>query len=92
LINIAFEEEHSHASSQKLLFNPKELPDFDRILFIEDEITTGNTILNFVKEFEKIKPNTKYSVASILNWQNEKNTLIFKELGIDTKSYILYTF
>lgn len=88
LINIAFEEEHSHASSQKLLFKQNHLPDFDRILFIEDEITTGNTILNFIKEFEKIKPNSKYSVASILNWQNEENSKIFRDMNIQTISLI----
>lgn len=88
LINIAFEEEHSHASSQKLLFKQNHLPDFDRILFIEDEITTGNTILNFIKEFEKIKPNSKYSVASILNWQNEENYKIFRDMNIQTISLI----
>lgn len=88
LINIAFEEEHSHASSQKLLFKQNHLPDFDKILFIEDEITTGNTILNFIKEFEKIKPNSKYSVASILNWQNEENSKIFRDMNIQTISLI----
>ena len=88
LINIAFEEEHSHASSQKLLFKQNHLLDFDRILFIEDEITTGNTILNFIKEFEKIKPNSKYSVASILNWQNEENSKIFRDMNIQTISLI----
>jgi orotate phosphoribosyltransferase len=88
LINIAFEEEHSHASSQKLLFKQNHLPEFDRILFIEDEITTGNTILNFIKEFEKIKPNSKYSVASILNWQNEENSKIFRDMNIQTISLI----
>lgn len=88
LINIAFEEEHSHASSQKLLFKQNHLPNFDRILFIEDEITTGNTILNFIKEFEKIKPNSKYSVASILNWQNEENSKIFRDMNIQTISLV----
>ena len=77
-----FNEEHSHAVNQSL-YCCDSLPEFDRILFIEDEITTGNTILNFISEFKKINPNCKYSVASVLNWQNEYNRQKFKNAGIE---------
>lgn len=83
-INISFEEEHSHATTQKLYFDPQ--LEYDIILFIEDEITTGNTILNFIKAFEKYQPNKQYIVASLLNWQNEKATQTFKEKNIATIS------
>lgn len=83
-INISFEEEHSHATTQKLYFDPQ--LDYDIVLFIEDEITTGNTILNFIKTFEKYQPNKQYIVASLLNWQNEKATQTFKEKNIATIS------
>ena len=77
-----FDEEHSHAVNQ-FLYSKRILPHYDRVLFVEDEITTGNTILNFINEFKKINPNCKYSVASILNWQNDKNKKIFEENNID---------
>lgn len=83
-INISFEEEHSHATTQKLYFDPQ--LEYDIILFIEDEITTGNTILNFIKAFEKYQPNKQYIVASLLNWQNEEATQTFKEKNIATIS------
>lgn len=79
--NIAFEEEHSHATSQKLYFD-KEL-DYDVVLFIEDEITTGNTILNFISQFEKHQSGKDYAVASILNWQNDKDAKTFSEKGVE---------
>lgn len=79
--NIAFEEEHSHATSQKLYFD-KEL-DYDVVLFVEDEITTGNTILNFISQFEKYQSGKDYAVASILNWQNDKDAKIFSEKGVE---------
>lgn len=79
--NIAFEEEHSHATSQKLYFD-KEL-DYDVVLFVEDEITTGNTILNFISQFEKHQSGKKYAVASILNWQNDKDAKTFSEKGVE---------
>ena len=77
-----FDEEHSHAVNQ-FLYCDETLPIYDRVLFVEDEITTGNTILNFINEFKKINPNCKYSVSSILNWQNEKNRKIFEENQIE---------
>lgn len=79
--NIAFEEEHSHATSQKLYFD-KEL-DYDVVLFVEDEITTGNTILNFISQFEKHQSGKDYAVASILNWQNDKDARTFSEKGVE---------
>lgn len=79
---INFEEKHSHATSQKLYYK-NNVPDYDRVLFVEDEITTGNTILNFIEEFKKINPEAKYAVASILNWQNAENKAKYKKLGID---------
>lgn len=79
--NIAFEEKHSHATEQKLYFD-KEL-DYDVVLFIEDEITTGNTILNFISQFEKHQSGKDYAVASILNWQNDKDAKTFSEKGVE---------
>ena len=78
---LSFEEEHSHATNQKLYYR-EVIPEYDTILFIEDEITTGNTILNFITEFKKLNKRTKYAVASILNWQNMAST--YEEENIDT--------
>lgn len=84
-----FEEEHSHATTHKLLKkegNNFNLNMFNYILFVEDEITTGNTILNFVnamrEQFDGMK-NTKFGVASICNWQNSKDTIKFRVNNID---------
>lgn len=79
--NIAFEEEHSHATTQKLYFDQN--LDYDVVLFVEDEITTGNTILNFIEQFEKQQPGKQYAVASILNWQNDADESKFTEKGVE---------
>lgn len=81
-INISFEEEHSHATTQKLYFDPT--LDYDIVLFVEDEITTGNTILNFITQFEKYQSGKQYAVASILNWQNDTDEQKFVEKGVET--------
>lgn len=85
---LRFEEEHSHATTQKLLTYEdtdvdKMFSDIEYILFVEDEISTGNTILNFIKEFEKLGKNIRYGVASVCNWQNEENIKKFKDKNID---------
>ena len=77
-----FSEEHSHAVNQ-YLYCKGEMPDFNRVIFIEDEITTGKTILNFISEFSKINPKCKYSVASILNWQNKESIKKYEDMDID---------
>ena len=85
-VNIAFEEEHSHATTQKLYFD-KNL-EYDIVIFVDDEITTGKTVLNFIDKFEKHQPNKQYIVASILNWQNDNDCNMFKERGIYTVSLV----
>ena len=88
---IRFEEEHSHATTQKLLTyaeNPINLDDYVYILFVEDEISTGNTILNFIDAFEAKHPGFRYGVASICNWQNTENKEKFKQRGIDVFALI----
>lgn len=84
---VEFKEEHSHATEQALYGDLQKLQKCDRILFVDDELSTGKTILNFIAELEKIK-NFKYSVASFLNLQSEGNRKIFEEKNIDTYALI----
>ena len=91
---ITFEEEHSHATTQKLLFwnnlDDSIIEECNYILFVEDEISTGNTILNFIKTFENKfgKNKFKFGVASVCNWQNNENRAKFESLDIDTFALI----
>lgn len=81
-----FSEEHSHATEQKLVKNDIDsvIFDKDRIIFVEDEVTTGNTILNIIKILEKLYPDTvKYSVASILNGMDEDSQNVFAQREIN---------
>lgn len=84
---VEFKEEHSHATEQALYGDLQKLKKCDRILFIDDELSTGKTILNFIEELDKIG-NFKYSVASFLNLQSEGNRKIFEEKNIDTYALI----
>lgn len=81
---IEFREEHCHAPQQLLYGNIDIFNNIHRVLFVEDEITTGKTIINFIKEINKINPSLKYAVASILNWQDKDSMNLYKENNIDT--------
>lgn len=84
---VTFQEEHSHATAQALYGDLQRLEKCDRILFVDDEISTGNTILNFIKELDKIK-KFKYSVASFLNLQSEEDRQKFDKIGVEIYALI----
>lgn len=80
-----FSEAHSHATEQKLVKNDvdKAVGLVDRILFVEDEVTTGNTILNIVDILEKNYPGrVQVSVASILNGMDEESLARYRARDI----------
>lgn len=83
-----FSEEHSHATEQKLFGDIKNIPNISYILFIDDELTTGKTILNIIKSISKVFTNVKFGVASICNWQDKEHISTFNSAGID-RFYLL---
>ncbi|MDE7324304.1 MAG: phosphoribosyltransferase family protein [Lachnospiraceae bacterium] len=81
-----FSEEHSHAVEQKLVKNDIDsaVKTIDRILFVEDEVTTGKTILNIIDILKKrYSENIKFSVASILNGMDKAALDKYQNCGID---------
>lgn len=89
---LIFSETHSHATQQKLVSNNlhKMIEETDRIVFIEDEVTTGNTILsiiNIIKDrYYLLSP--KFGIGSILNSMATDTLNKFSKAGIDC-TYIL---
>lgn len=80
-----FSESHSHATEQKLVKTDldKIIGKTDRIVFIKDEVTTGNTILNIVRLIQKTYAQpVSFAVASILNGMNEEALENYKNLKI----------
>lgn len=80
-----FSESHSHATEQKLVKTDldKIIGKTERIVFIEDEVTTGNTILNIVRLIQKTYAQpVSFAVASILNGMNEEALENYKNLKI----------
>lgn len=82
-----FSESHSHATEQKLVKTDldKVINKVDRIVFVEDEVTTGNTILNIVNLMEAAYPgNLKFAAASLLNGMNAESEKIYAKRKIQT--------
>lgn len=81
-----FSETHSHAVEQKIVRDEldKRKDQIDRIIFVEDEVTTGNTILNAIRIIQTNYGDCfQYSVISIVNGMSEQSRKQFKQQGID---------
>lgn len=79
---IYFNEEHSHATEQKLCGDGlnERIECSDYILLIDDEISTGKTILNTVAAIRDACPAAKqkeFVVASIINRVDESHMPVF---------------
>ena len=83
-----FSEVHSHAAEQKIVADNlrQYIMQTDRIVFVEDEVTTGNTISNLISVLNERfceLGNLKFGVISILNSMNEERLKIFHENDIE---------
>lgn len=82
---IFFTESHSHATEQKLLRAEmdKAVEKTSQILFVEDELTTGNTILKIIKLLRQIyNKNITFGVVSILNGMDKQHLEIYSQEDI----------
>jgi len=86
---IEFEEEHSHATSHYCYIEPSHLENHDPIVFIDDELTTGNTVLNIIEAIQSKFPRKSYTILTLLDWREEKSIQEFlqleNKLGIEIK-------
>lgn len=76
---LSFEEEHSHATTHKCF--PEDiyrLREADRIILVDDEITTGKSMLNIIKELKRTTGVRKYEILTILDWRNLEYRNLYK--------------
>lgn len=81
-----FSESHSHATEQRLAVRGLEafLRRTDRVIFAEDEVTTGNTILKLIASMRNAFPEIplQFGIASLLNSMTAEKQRYFAEQGI----------
>lgn len=67
---LSFEEEHSHATTHRL--QPADralLAGAGPLVLVDDELTTGTTILNTVRELHAISPRAQYVAAALVDFR-----------------------
>lgn len=76
-----FEETHSHATSHQCFLDDANKLKSDTIILVDDEITTGNTMLNLIENLEKFHPckDRVYIVGTILDWRSDEQRQKFEE-------------
>lgn len=84
---VYFSEEHSHAVEQKLY--TKDLAEWisesPQIIFVDDEISTGKTLLNIIDQLQETFPEAKTKqivAASIINRLSPEHEARFRNAGI----------
>ncbi len=84
---VYFEEEHSHAIEQLLYCREMErwLEKTETVIFIDDEISTGKTLLNIIQQLSARFPafrQKRLAAASILNRLTAENETRLESAGI----------
>jgi hypothetical protein len=69
-----FEEAHSHATSHQLIPASRALLDSGTpVVLIDDEMSTGKTVINTITELHGISPHSEYVVASLIDCRHEED-------------------
>jgi hypothetical protein len=78
---VSFEEEHSHAVDHLCYaLNAELLSGGEPVILVDDEITTGNTAINTIRDIQSKFPRKEYVVASLLDWRSEANIQAYRDL------------
>ncbi len=83
---IVFEEEHSHATTHFLYVEDKFFDNCQTIVLVDDELSTGKTAINFIREMFYKWNVTKFVILSYLDWRSDEDIArmnqVEAELGI----------
>lgn len=77
-----FEEEHSHATSHVVLpRDPAVLHDGKPLVLVDDELSTGQTVLNTISALHRVAPRRRYVVAALVDLRTRADRARFDALG-----------
>ena len=88
----SFEEEHCHATTHQCFsLLDKDFDSYEEIILVDDEITTGKTMLNLITELRKVTHVKNFSILTILDWRVKEYLNYFndylKENDVNVKVY-----
>ncbi|MBT2440298.1 phosphoribosyltransferase [Streptomyces sp. ISL-36] len=81
-----FEESHSHATSHLLLpEDPKLLAGEGPLVLVDDEFSTGNTVLNTIRDLHERYPRGRYVIVALVDMRTPEDrdrlTVFADEIG-----------
>lgn len=79
-----FEESHSHATSHLLLpEDPGLLAGSGPLVLVDDEFSTGNTVLNTIRDLHRRYPRERYVVVALVDMRSEADHARFEKFAGD---------
>jgi hypothetical protein len=80
----AFEESHSHATSHQLFpARHSSLSSAKTIVLVDDELSTGATIINTISALHQAAPHQHYVVASLIDLRPESDRKKLDDLAVE---------
>ncbi|MER5474186.1 phosphoribosyltransferase [Streptomyces sp. NPDC002685] len=77
-----FEESHSHATSHLLLpEDPDLLSGPGPLILVDDEFSTGNTVLNTIRDLHERYPRERYVVVALVDMRSESDLARFEKFA-----------
>ncbi|MET7713387.1 phosphoribosyltransferase [Streptomyces sp. NPDC005407] len=81
-----FEESHSHATSHLLLpEDPRLLAGDGPLVLVDDEFSTGNTVLNTIRDLHERYPRDRYVIVALVDMRSDDDrdrlSALARELG-----------
>lgn len=78
---LKFEEEHSHATTHKCFpLDKDKIVNAEKIILVDDEITTGKSMINIIKELKSVSSVRDFIILSILDWRSEEHRKAYDDL------------
>ncbi|MGW6022941.1 phosphoribosyltransferase [Streptomyces sp. NPDC055099] len=69
-----FEESHSHATSHLLLpEDPRLLTRDGPLVLVDDEFSTGNTVLNTIRALHELHPRERYVIVALVDMRSPRD-------------------
>lgn len=79
-----FEEGHSHATSHAMVpTSPHWLDGEGPVVLVDDEFSTGSTVINTIRELHALVPHQEYVVAALIDLRSAADKARFDALAVE---------
>ena len=84
-----FEEGHSHATSHAMVpTDPHWLDGAGPVILVDDELSTGSTVINTIRELHALVPHSVYIVAALIDLRSTEDRARFDALAAELGCHI----